>query len=356
MLILLFRDIWRVCDTDDIVFYSVFCGIIKKIYDWRLIMKILVAIPCLNEEKNIRQVVTDILNTDLSEVSQNAFIEVLVVDDGSTDSTVDEAIAAGATVVSHTGNKGLGIAFQTAMDYAANSGADIMVNMDGDGQFNPAEIPTLIAPIVNKEADVVMGSRFKGKDTKPENMPGIKYWGNKRMSNIISKLCRDKFYDVSCGFRAYSRETILKSNFHGKYTYTQEAFIFYSTQNLKIVEVPISVRYFTDRKSRIAGSIFKYAKKTSGIIISLYSDYFPLRLYGGIAVFFLLLAIGLGIPFFYHFLQTGYFRERLAFGLTSAFCVMISSLSGAIGVILQGTTRMQENQNRILYQLKKNAK
>lgn len=319
-------------------------------------MKLLVAIPCLNEEKNIRRVVSDILATNISDVAKDATIEVLVVDDGSTDATVQEAQAAGAVVVSHTGNKGLGIAFQTAMDYAVGCGADIMVNMDGDGQFDPAEIPVLITPIVKKEADVVMGSRFKGNNKKPENMPVIKYWGNKRMSDIISKLCRDKFYDVSCGFRAYSRETILKSNFHGKYTYTQEAFIFYSTQNLKIAEVPISVRYFTDRKSRIAGSIFKYAKKTSGIIISLYSDYFPLRLYGGIAVFFFLLAIGLGIPFFYHFLQTGYFRERLAFGLTSAFCIAISCLSGAIGVILQGTTRMQENQNRILYQLKKNAK
>jgi len=162
-------------------------------------MKILVAIPCLNEEKNIKRVVGDILSTDLSSVSSDAYIEVLVVDDGSTDKTVEEATSAGATVVSHTGNKGLGIAFQTAMDFATNSGADIMVNMDGDGQFDPSEIPLLIAPIVNKEADVVMGSRFMGKDQKPDNMPGIKYWGNKRMSNIISKLCRNKFYDVSCG-------------------------------------------------------------------------------------------------------------------------------------------------------------
>lgn len=319
-------------------------------------MKLLVSIPCLNEEKNIRKVVSNIFSTSLPTLVNNdtLSLEVLVVDDGSTDNTVAEATEAGAIVISHTGNKGLGIAFQTAMDYAASHDVDIMVNMDGDGQFDPTEISALIQPILNKEADVVMGSRFIAKTGKPENMPTIKYWGNQKMSQIVSKLCRNKFYDVSCGFRAYSKETILKSNFHGKYTYTQEAFIFYTSQNLKIVEVPISVKYFNDRKSRVAGSIFKYARKTVGIILSLYTDYYPLRFYGSISAVLFLLAIALGVPFFHHFITTGYFQQRLAFGLSSAFLCLISFLLCSIGLILQGSTRTQENQNRIIYLLKKN--
>lgn len=314
-------------------------------------MKLLVAIPCLNEEKNIGKVINDIRSSSVQTLPDLS-LEILVVDDGSTDKTGEEAAKAGATVISHTGNKGLGIAFQTALNYAARCQADIMVNMDGDGQFDPADIKRLITPIIRNECDVAMGSRFI--DKKPiMNMPKIKYWGNIGMAGIISHLCRNKFYDVSCGFRAYSKETILRSNFHGKYTYTQEAFIFYSTQNLKIQEIPVTVRYFTDRKSRVAGNLFKYGKKTMGIILSLYRDYYPMRLFSTIAVLLLLVAIGFGLPFVMHFMETGYFRDYLFAGFISAFTLALSIVFEAIGIIMQGSTRIQENQNRILYYMKK---
>lgn len=311
-------------------------------------MKLLVAIPCLNEEKNIGAVIRSLPQT-LEGIDD---ISVLVVDDGSTDGTAETAEKAGATVVSHICNKGLGCAFQTAMNYAAEHNFDIMVNMDGDGQFNSADIAGLIKPILEHKADVVTASRFVDKKMTPD-MPRIKYWGNQWMSKIISHLCREKFYDVSCGFRAYSKETILKANFHGKYTYTQESFIFFTSQNMKIVEVPVKVQYFKDRKSRVAGNLWKYAKKTMGIILSLYKDYYPMRIFGNMALILFVIALIFGGIFFAHFINTGLFTGYLFAGLIAAFSFLCGLAFLCCGIILQGGVRTQENQNRILYLMRK---
>lgn len=311
-------------------------------------MKLLVAIPCLNEANSIEKVIKSIPK----KIKGIDVIEILVVDDGSEDETDSLARNAGATVIKHTQNQGVGCAFQTAMAYASEHNVDIMVNMDGDGQFDPTDIEKLIQPILNKEADVVTASRFIDSNMIPD-MPKVKLWGNIGMASIISHLCKHKYYDVSCGFRAYSKDTILRSNFHGKFTYTQEAFIFYTSQNLKIMEVPVPVRYFKDRKSRVAGNLFRYSKKTMGIILSLYRDYFPMRMMGSIAGFFLILTLIFGTIFFGHYLITGFFRDFLFAGLTAAFTFLTALAFLCCGISLQGAVRIQENQNRILYLLKK---
>lgn len=311
-------------------------------------MKLLVAIPCLNEAENIEKVIKSINN----QIKGIDVIEILVVDDGSEDETDSLARNAGATVIKHIQNKGVGCAFQTAIAYASEHNVDVMVNMDGDGQFNSNDIERLIQPILEKKADVVTASRFIDSNMIPD-MPKAKLWGNKRMASIISHLCKHKYYDVSCGFRAYSKETILKSNFHGKFTYTQEAFIFFTSQNLKIIEVPVPVQYFKDRKSRVAGNLFKYSRKTMGIILSLYRDYFPMRMMGSIAGFFLILTLLFGVIFFGHYMMTGFFRDYLFAGLTAAFTFLTALAFLCCGISMQGSVRIQENQNRILYLIKK---
>ena len=229
-----------------------------------------------------------------------------------------------------------------------------MVNMDGDGQFNSQNIADLIAPILHNEADFVTGSRFMTGREIP-HMPPIKRWGNDRMTNLISRLCRRKFTDVSCGFRAYSRETLLKINFHGRYTYTQESFISFCFDGLAIREVPIDVTYFPERKSRVAGSIPKYLKKTSGIIVGLMRDYYPMRFFGSIGGVFLIPALVFGLMFLIHYLKVGYFSGYLFAGLISAFCLLISVLMFCFGVAMESMVRVNRNENRILYELRKNA-
>ena len=313
-------------------------------------MKLLIALPCFNEAETLGEVLRSI-----PQIYDGVdFVRLLVVDDGSTDDTARIAHEAGATVIRHRQNKGLGFAFRSAVDFAIERGYDLMVNMDGDGQFDSQDIARLIEPVVKQEADFVTASRFlQGKAIA--HMPGIKRWGNARMNELISKLCGQNFSDVSCGFRAYSRETLLKINFYGRFTYTQESFISFHFHSLTIREVPIDVKYFPGRKSRIAGSILKYLKRTSGIILGLLRDYYPMKFFGAIGAVFLVPAIIFGLMFFIHYLTVGYFSGYLFAGLISSFCILIAILMFSFGIAMESMVRINRNENRILYHVRKNA-
>lgn len=313
-------------------------------------MKLLIALPCYNEAEKIQQVLGSI-PTHFEGVD---FVRLLVVDDGSRDDTARLAHEAGATVIRHKQNKGLGQAFRSAVDFAIDHGYDLMVNMDGDGQFDSADIARLIRPILDHEADFVTASRFKNQQ-KIEHMPPIKKWGNRQMNRLISTLCGQSFSDVSCGFRAYSRDTLLRINFHGRFTYTQESFICFHFHNIAIAEVPIRVTYFPERKSRVAGSILKYLKKTLGIILGLMRDYYPLRFFSAIGILFLIPAVIFGLMFLIHYIRAGYFSGYLFAGLICAFCTLVSLLMFSFGLAMESMVRINRNENRILYHVRKNA-
>ena len=161
----------------------------------------------------------------------------------------------GVLVISHHQNYGVGMAFQSAVNYAVENKYDILVNIDGDGQFNSKEIQDIVDPICKGKADVVIGSRFIS-DNKISNIPWAKLIGNKFMSSFISRLVRKKYFDVSSGFRAYNRQSLLNFNLHATFTYTQETFIHFAVQQLRILEVPVEVKYFKNRKSRVVKNIF----------------------------------------------------------------------------------------------------
>lgn len=313
-------------------------------------MHLLVAIPCLNEEASIGQVLRDI-PVAIPGVTK---ISKLVIDDGSSDQSGSVATANGAIVKRHVTNRGVGEAFKTALAYAVSNGIDLMVNIDADGQFAPVDIAKVVEPIIAGEADFVTASRFIDASVMPD-MPKVKHWGNKRMSDLISLLSGRRFYDVSCGFRAYSREAMLNLNLHGKFTYTQETFLDLSIKNLAIKEVPVHVRYFPGRQSRVAGNLFHYAYKTSKIILRCYRDYFPLRFFWSIAAFFCLLAAAFGALFWGHFFMTGRFSGQLWAGFVSGFLLMAGLVFLVTGVVADMFDRMRSNQEKILYLLKKNA-
>lgn len=313
-------------------------------------MKLLIALPCFNEAEKIGEVLASIPKS----YQGFDFVRLLVVDDGSTDDTANLAFAAGATVIRHKHNKGLGQAFRSAVDFALDHGYDVMVNMDGDGQFNPSDIARLAEPILRQEADFVTASRFlSGKEIR--HMPPVKRWGNARMNGLISRLCGQRFSDVSCGFRAYSRETLLKINFYGRFTYTQESFISFHFQNLAMKEVPIDVTYFPERKSRVAGSILTYLQKTSSIILGLMRDYYPMKFFGMLGGLFLVPTAIFGLMFLIHYLTLGYFSGYIFAGLIAAFCLLISILMFSFGVAMESMVRVNRNQNRILYEVRKAA-
>ncbi|MBV5340911.1 MAG: glycosyltransferase family 2 protein [Deltaproteobacteria bacterium] len=311
-------------------------------------MRLLVAIPCLNEADTIAQVVRDVPRS-MPGVIQ---VDVLVVDDGSTDLTSSEATEAGALVLRHSRNLGVGKAFQAAINHAVENGYDLMVNIDGDGQFNPQDIPKIVQPVIAGQADMVTASRFINVEMTPE-MSKVKLVGNHMMSHLISQMVRQNFHDVSCGFRCYSREALLQLNLHGAFTYTQETFLDFAVKRLTIMEVPISVIYFADRKSRVAGSIIKYAVNTSKIIFRGYRDYYPLRFFWGLSAIFALPSLLLASVFFMHYLLTGIFSGYLFAGFSSAFLLLIALAFFVLGIVTDMLDRIRTNQERILYLLKK---
>ena len=225
-------------------------------------MKLVVLIPAFNEEENIQKVIQSIPKKVLG-VSE---VKVLVVNDGSTDKTMDMAMNGGAyRVVSHKKNLGVGAAFMTGIRNAISMKADIVVAVDADSQFDSNQIPELILPILNNQADVVIGSRFQNK--KPKNIPRIKYLGNKIFTKIVSSLVQQKFTDTQTGFRAYSKEALLNISVVSDFTYTQEVLIDLKFKGMQITEVPISVKYDDKRKSRVVKNIFKYSSKVLAILI-----------------------------------------------------------------------------------------
>jgi glycosyltransferase involved in cell wall biosynthesis len=244
-------------------------------------MKLVVTIPALNEEKTIAQVVAGVPR-HIPGVSD---IEVIVVNDGSTDRTAEEAANAGALVVTLHNRPGLGKVFGTGFERAMRRGADIIVNIDGDGQFDPSDIAKLVQPILREEADFVTCSRFADPALRP-TMPAVKYWGNKVVTSIINWVCGGtSFSDVSCGFRAFNREAAYRLTLFGRFTYTQETFIDLFSKGLRMAEVPLKVRGVREHgKSRIASSIFKYATNSLPIILRAMRDIQPLKFFGGIAM------------------------------------------------------------------------
>jgi len=242
-------------------------------------MKLVVTIPALNEENTIAQVIVGVPRN----IPGIAETEVIVVNDGSTDRTAERAERAGAIVINITGRPGLGAIFRTALERAMRRGADIIVNIDGDGQFNPADISKLVQPLLQDDADFVTCSRFADPKLYPD-MPTVKFYGNRIVTRIINWVCGGtKFTDVSCGFRAFNREAAYRLTLFGRFTYTQECFIDLFGKGLRIAEVPLKVRGVREHgKSRMASSILKYAFSSLPIILRAMRDIQPLKFFGGI--------------------------------------------------------------------------
>ncbi len=295
--------------------------------------RLLVALPALDEARTIGEVIRKIPR----QMPHVRSLDVLVVDDGSSDETARIAGEAGARVIHHPRSQGVGAAFHTALAYSLDHGFDLLVTIDSDGQFDPTDIPAFIAPVAAGEAAFATASRFKDPALVPE-MPWVKKWGNRMLSRLISRLARQKFYDVSCGMRCYSRRAALCLHLIGRFTYTQEVFLNLAFKKLRLAEVPIRVRgerEFGD--SRVAGNLWRYALLTSQIILRSYRDYHPLRFFGAVALVLMTAGGAIGAFFLLHYLRTGAFSPHIWAGFTSAtffFLALLALQTGMIGDIL----------------------
>ena len=292
-------------------------------------LRMLVAMPALNEEATIVRVIESIPR----DIPGIASLDVLVVNDGSTDRTAELAEQAGAHVLHHSESRGVGAAFHSALAYAVDKHVDLLVTIDSDGQFNPADIPKIAVPVITGEADFVTASRFMDPELVPE-MPWIKKWGNRQMSRLVSRLTGTDFCDVSCGMRCYGKLALVNLNLMGTFTYTQEVFLNLAFKKMRILEVPVPVRGVREvGKSRVASNLWQYALNTSKIIFRAYRDFHPLRFFGGLA---LLLAVpGLLMAGFllFHYLWEGQFTPYKWLGFTAGTLFGLSLMLLMLGIL-----------------------
>ena len=258
-------------------------------------MLVVISIPAYNEEDTISFVIEDIKRVMSSTKYR---YKILVVDDGSKDSTVEVAKAAGA-IVQRKNHTGLIETFKKEMEESLKLKADIIVHTDADGQYPARYIPAMIKS-VEDGSDLVLGSRFA---REIESMPIVKRIGNIAFAKLFSQICKVKITDSTTGFRAFTRDVAQSITYDTDFTYTQEQLIKASRLNFRIEEIPISSK--KTRESRLMKGPFDYAIKAWINILRLYRDYKPLAFFGKIGILFVLFGLLLGLYVLYLILDTG---------------------------------------------------
>lgn len=251
-------------------------------------MKVFVQIPCLNEELTLPAVL-DTIPREIPGVE----LHVLVIDDGSTDRTVEVAREHGVThFVRHTGNKGLARSFSDGVNYALAHGADIVVNTDGDNQYPQARIPDLIAPLLDGTADIAVGDR---QTATIAHFSPLKRLLQRVGSRVVNIAAGTDIPDAASGFRAYSRESLLRLNVVTDFSYCMETIIQAGHKRLRLVSVPIETNAKT-RESRLFSSMWQHIGESARAIIRSYLMFRPLA-------FFLPLGTALTVAAFIPFIR-----------------------------------------------------
>jgi len=259
--------------------------------------KLIINIPAYNEAKAIGKTVRE-MPRQFEGIDETL---IQVIDDGSKDATAKIAKEAGADIViSHETNRKLGAAFNTAIESAIDHSADIMVNIDADGQFDSGQIQEMIQPILDGEVDITIGDRFN-KGTA-DGIPFIKNLLNRLAAKIVGTFLNTDIHDLTCGFRGHSKEALLRLNKVTGFTYTQETIIDAIGKKLKLKWIPVTVQYFNDRQSRIVKSVWSFVNNSAKIIVKAVRDVRPMKFFGVPGLFLILLSIIFFSVFMYLYL------------------------------------------------------
>ncbi|MEM3399921.1 MAG: glycosyltransferase family 2 protein [Candidatus Micrarchaeia archaeon] len=306
--------------------------------------KIAVVIPAFNEENTIASVISQVPRS----IQGITSVEVIVIDDGSTDSTAKKAKDAGADIiVTHKKRKGLAASFSDGIEKALDEDSDIIVNIDADAQYDPSEIPKLIQPIISGEADVVLGVRSGEGIT---HMPLSKKIGNKIATAVISLLCQHRIRDAQTGFRAFSKEAATMLNILSDFTYTHEMLIILIKKKMKILELDINFKP-RQGKSRLVESVFDYALRAGVTILRTYMFYHPLRLFLVLGCLFFAFAAITPLLLLY---QQPKITELLIYLVLMAMLVGAGLEIIAIGILADMIRYERELLDKIIRMMRKN--
>jgi len=241
-------------------------------------MKLIIQIPCYNEEETLPATFHDIPK----EIEGVDIVEIMIIDDGSTDKTIQVAENLGVDhIVINKNNKGLARTFRAGINACLHLDADIIVNTDGDNQYAGWDIPKLIQPILDGKADVVVGDR---NTSKVAHFSPFKKFLQKVGSYVVKALSGVDVPDAVSGFRAYSRDAALQLNIVSPFSYTIEALIQAGKKHMAVTSVPVETNEKT-RESRLFSSIPKFIERQLTTIIRMYAMYQPLRVFVLIGLF-----------------------------------------------------------------------
>lgn len=261
-------------------------------------MKLVIQIPCLNEEKTI----ADTINSLPKHIEGIDSIEIIIIDDGSTDNTVDAAKSAGVIeIISLPRHMGLAAAFSTGVEAAIKHNADILVNTDADLQYPSSCIEDIVKPIVSGKADIAVGDRLSHK---PRPFSPVKMFLELLGSWIIRIFSGTKIKDAASGFRALSREAMFSMIIHDEFSYTLESLLLAGAKKLRVANITIPINK-PKRRSRLFKSIHQYILRSIITITRIYLMYHPLKFFVGIGMACMFGALVIGIRFLYFYVVAG---------------------------------------------------
>jgi glycosyltransferase involved in cell wall biosynthesis len=309
-------------------------------------MKLIIQIPCLNEAKTLPGTLAD-LPASIPGIDT---IEVLVVDDGSTDETSTVARAHGVQhVVRFKRRKGLAAAFTAGIDASLRAGADIIVNTDADNQYVGSSIATLVAPLLAGQAEIVIGDR---------NMRTIQHmsWPKKMLQRLGSWIVRQvsgtSVPDTTSGFRAYTREAALKMTIVSEFSYTLESIIQAGKRRMAIAHVEVATNPIT-RPSRLFDSIWSYLKQSGATIVRIYAMYEPLKVFTYIGGLVFLIGLAISARFLYYYFFTAYAPGMVQSLILSAVLMIVGFqvvLIGLVADVISGNRKLLED---LLYRVRR---
>ena len=289
------------------------------------LLKLIIQIPCFNEEHTLPETIRDLP----SEIEGIDIIETLIIDDGSTDRTVEVAQELGVDhIIQNPKNMGLARTFRKGVDACLKAGADIIVNTDGDNQYAGGDIPKLVKPIVEGNVEIVIGDR---QTHKIKHFSTFKKVLQKLGSMVVRQLSGTDVPDVVSGFRAISRDAAFKLNIISPYSYTIEMVIQAGKKNMAITHVPIAINPKT-RESRLFKSIPSFVGRQLSSMIRMYAMYEPLRVFFYIGLTLSFIGI-LPVIRFLYFYFTGDGAGHLQSLVLGGVLLIIGFITFMIGLV-----------------------
>jgi glycosyltransferase involved in cell wall biosynthesis len=289
-------------------------------------MKLIIQIPCFNEEDQLPATLAD-LPRELPGVDT---IEWLIIDDGSTDRTVEVAREHGIDhIVRLTNNKGLAAGFQAGLDACLKLGADLIVNTDADNQYNAADIPKLLAPVLAGDADMVVGDRDV---ENVQDFSRLKIRLQKFGSAVVRRASETNVPDTTSGFRAYNREAAIQLQVVSKFTYTLETIIQAGKNLVAVDHVPIRTNPKT-RESRLFPSMWSYVRRNGVSVFRIYSTYEPLRVFMAAAAVVGLIAAIIWIRFAWFYVVEGEGKGHVQSLILGAVLFIAAVQLAALGIV-----------------------